>query len=208
MNLKLAKEHRGSVFCFLGVHPSEVSEKDPLGPGPSIVPFLPEADGIGEIGLDPKYSSTSLQMKAFQDLLLEAERLGKPVEVHSRGASKLCLDALGSFRLRSVLMHWFEDEEVLGRVTSAGYYVSVGPAILYSKKVRRVASSVPVERLLTESDGPVSFGPLSEAAGPGLIPSVLYCLSELQRSSYEEVGWRIEENSQRFLGRPFGSKSP
>jgi len=184
----------------LGVHPSHVSEELPSS---AIGSLLREADGIGEIGLDQKYSDASqgsLQMKAFLDQLEVAEKLGKPVEVHSRGSVSACLTALSSFGLKSVLLHWFEGEDSLNEVSSRGYYVSVGPAILYSKKIRRIASSVRSDALLTESDGPVEYQAIGDRSGPALIPSVLFRLAEVRGVTFEEIGREVEGNLHRFLG--------
>jgi TatD DNase family protein len=138
-------------------------------------------------------------MKAFLDQLAIAEKLGKPLEVHSRGSEKACVAALTTFRLRSVLMHWFEGEDSLREVASRGYLVSVGPAILYSKKIRRIAASVPGDSVLTESDGPVAYNALGGRSGPSLIPSVLFGLAETRGVSFEEQGREVESNLRRFL---------
>lgn len=198
-NLTLKREHPKTVRCFLGVHPSDVGEEPP---SQSLRGLVAGADGVGEIGLDAKYSDASpgsLQMKAFLDQLGLAERFSKPVQVHSRGSEKACLDALSSFRLARVLMHWFEGEEHVQRVVSSGYYVSVGPAILYSKRVRRVAAVIPAERLLTESDGPVGYKAIGGGSGPALIPSVVFRLAEVRVVGFDEIARTVKENADRFL---------
>lgn len=199
-NLRAARESGGLVRSFLGVHPSDAAA-DP--PSRTLGRLFEAADGIGEIGLDEKYSATSEgspQLETFLDQLGIAERLGKPVQVHSRGSEERCLEILGTFRLRSVLMHWFEGEALLPEVEARGYYVSVGPALLYSKKIRRIAFGTPIGRLLTESDGPVTYGPLGGANGPGLIPSVLFALAEVKRATYERMEVQVEANARAFLG--------
>jgi len=200
-NLRLQQKANGSVKCFFGVHPSDVSEELPSAQLSSLVSGC---DGIGEVGLDPKYSDAgprSMQMSAFLDQLAMAETLGKPVQIHSRGAEQICLDSLSTFRLPSVLMHWFEGEErPLELAVSRGYYFSFGPALLYSKKMMRIAERVPRERLLTESDGPVPFNPLGGASGPNLIASVLFRLAELRGLSFEEAERLVDTNARAYLG--------
>jgi TatD DNase family protein len=198
-NLRLRSENPLIVRSFVGVHPSDVTASLPSA---GLAQFLAQCDGIGEIGLDEKYSPTSegsAQMEAFLDQLRVAEALGKPVQIHSRGSEKRCLEVLGTFRLRSVLMHWFEGEALVSEAASRGYYFSLGPALLYSKKLARIARAVPAERILTESDGPVSYGPLRGASGPNLIASVLFRLAEIRGEQYEELEAAVEENVGRFL---------
>ena len=131
----------------------------------------------------------------------KADLLGKPVQVHSRGAEATCLEVLETYSLRAVLLHWFEGEEMIERAVSIPHsFFSFGPAILYSKKLSRIARKCPEEMVLTESDGPVPFGPLGGARGPGLIPSVALKLSELWGESFDETTSRLAENAERYLG--------
>ena len=55
---------------------------------------------------------------------------------------------------------------------------------------------MPLGSVLTESDGPVSFGPLGGASGPNLIPSVLFGLAGVRGETYEDVEHQVEENAK------------
>ncbi len=197
---KLREGNSPHVRFFAGVHPSEVRSGDePEG----LDGLLEDADGVGEIGLDPKYSpvaNDTPQAKAFARQLEAAERLSKPVQVHSRGAVRQCLDRLSSFTIRGVLMHWLDDEESLREVTSRGYYVSFGPALLSSKKLRRMARAHPMELTLVESDGPVTYRSLgSDVRGSFLIPSVVFALGEVGGIGTGEAAEEVYGNTLRFL---------
>src|SRR5713101_5487101 len=114
-NFRLREENPSTVRCFIGIHPSEALAA--LGDLEKLAPLWERADGVGEIGLDPKYSEVSSgsdQMKLFKAQVEVAARLKKPVQVHSRGAEEACLDVLEGYSLRSLLMHWFEGEDSLG----------------------------------------------------------------------------------------------
>ncbi len=198
--VSLARENPSSVRAFVGVHPSE-AEKERTAAW--VESYLGSASGVGEIGLDPKYSEvaqTSIQMGLFREQLAFAERSGKPVQVHSRGAERVCLGELATFRLPAVQLHWFEGDELLRVANERGYYVSFGPALIFSKKLQRMAAAWDRERVLVESDGPVSFTPLGGAGGPWLVPSVLFKLAEVLRSPFEEMSRTVLDNNLRFLG--------
>ena len=98
-------------------------------------------------------------------------------------------------------MHWFEgqEEDAVRRVIANGYYVSFGPALLYSKRLPRLAGKLPEERLLVESDGPVAFGALGGARGPDTIASVLFRLAQLQGREFAEMATLIEDNVADYL---------
>ena len=172
-NLRLRDESPEAVKCFIGVHPSEAAST-PNGLD-VLSPLWEAADGVGEIGLDPKYSevsSGSAQMELFKAQVEVAARLKKPLQVHSRGAEGTCLDVLDGYSLGPVLMHWFEGEELLERVLSRPRtFVSFGPAILYSKKLLRMARRCPPEAVLTRATGRWP-SPLWEGLeGPGWCPA-------------------------------------
>jgi TatD DNase family protein len=201
-SLKLRDANPHAVKCFIGVHPSEAAST-PVGLD-DLSPLWEAADGVGEVGLDPKYSEVSArstQMELFKAQVEVAGRLKKPLQVHSRGAEGTCLDVLDGYSLGSLLMHWFEGEELLERVLSRPRtFVSFGPAILYSKKLLRIAKRCPPEAVLTESDGPVAFAALGGAGGPGLVPSVAFKLAELWGKSLDEAFLQLSLNSKSYLG--------
>ncbi len=200
-NLWIRDENPSSVRCFLGVHPSEAaSGRERLE---DLADLWEGADGIGEIGLDPKYSEVSArsaQMELFKSQVEVAELLDKPLQVHSRGAEAECLEVLEGRSLRSVLLHWFEGEDLVARALSRPkWFVSFGPAILYSKKLARIARRCPPESVLTESDGPVAFAALGGAEGPGLVPSVAFKLAELWGKSLDEAALQLSLNAESYL---------
>jgi TatD DNase family protein len=199
--LDLGTRYGDVVDAFIGVHPSEV------GRNPSLA-WLEEAamgaTGLGEIGLDPRYSEVSeesRQMRSFMLQLQLAEKLGKPIQVHTRGAEGICLEKLASYRIAGVLLHWFEGETLASAASERGYYVSFGPALLYSRKLARMAGSYPEDLILTESDGPVSFAPLGGRGGPYLIPSVVFRLAEIRRRDFWDMGERISRNGSSYLSQ-------
>ena len=118
--LRLARTSGGVVRAFVGVHPSEAE-----GETEWVRATLRVASGLGEVGMDPKYSEVgrrSRQLSVLEAQLEAAQELRKPVEVHSRGAENECLDVLEGFRLHGVLLHWFASEELLGEAARRGYF--------------------------------------------------------------------------------------
>ncbi len=203
MTARLGLEQRErfgkTLKTFVGVHPSEATIETDFA---ALQRFADRADGIGEIGLDPRYSDVSkksAQMATFLKQVELAEKKRKPLQVHSRNAEGPCLEALGSYELRGVLLHWFQGESFLQRAAQRGYFISLGPALLYSKKLARIARVHPPDLLLTESDGPVTFEPLGVAGGTYTVPSVVFRLSQLLRVDYFELSAKLVNNAEAFL---------
>jgi len=199
--LSLATGSGGHILGFVGVHPSEAEKEVDLD---WVGDALSKATGLGEVGLDPKYSSAekgSVQLEVFVSQLTAAGKAGKPVQVHSRGAESLCLETLEGFNLKGgVLLHWFQEEDKVKPAADRGYYFSFGPALLTSKKLQRIASRLSLSQVLTETDGPVEFKGLGNGQGPTLIPSVLFKLALLFGMRYEEMRQAVVINSMSFLG--------
>lgn len=202
--LEQRERFHNTLKLFVGIHPSEAT----IESQPEVISkFAKRADGIGEIGLDPRYSEVSeksTQMRVFLDQLRLAETSRKPVQVHTRDAEGTCIGSLASYELPRVLLHWFEGEPLLNEAAGRGYYVSVGPALLYSKILARIAKAYPLDLLLTESDGPVSFRALGDAGGPYLVPSVVFRLSEILRMDYLDLSAKLVKNAETFLFRAKG----
>jgi TatD DNase family protein len=199
ITLKFADENADCVVPFVGVHPSEASESD-LG---WLEDAAGKARGFGEIGLDPSYSEIgegSRQLATFRAQLSMAERHRMLVQVHSRGAEVECLKELSAFEPNKVLLHWFEEENLAAEAADRGYFISFGPALLYSRKLERIATNYPDDLILSESDGPVTFAALGGAGGAWMVPSVVFKLAELKRGSFEEVADRIAKNGASYVG--------
>jgi len=197
--LEIARSEPGLVKAFLGVHPSEAKVEDDLE---WFETALHEATGAGELGLDPRYSEVSpksLQMTTFVRQLEAVEKTGKPVQVHSRGAEKECLEVLASYDVKPVLLHWFQSEAEQREADDRGYFVSFGPALLSSRKLQRMASSLDPTLVLAESDGPVNFVSLGGSGGSSLVPTVVFKLAELWKSTFPEAEERLLQNSLGYL---------
>lgn len=121
-------------------------------------------DGIGEIGLDPTYTTNNdsntieAQRTVFNQMLSIAEKNDKPISIHSRRSLKDVLDILTSYRLKRVVFHWYDgNKSSLRKINEFGYYVSFGPYLLYSEDKKALLAESDLSLLLLETDGPVSY---------------------------------------------------
>ena len=198
--LRSAALHPGQVRAFVGTHPSESKTEPDLG---WLAPCLKNASGVGEIGLDPKYSGIgpeSAQREVFIRQLEAARREGKPVQVHSRGAEQECFGLLETMGPESVLMHWFQEEALLSKLMDRGYFISFGPALITSRKLQRMAAKCDSRSVLVESDSPVGYSSLGGVRGTSLIPSVVFKLAELWGKTFEETRILTTLNALRYIG--------
>ncbi len=158
-NHELTAETR-HVRAALGLHPQLVSEREhELALWKEL---LPRTRYVGEVGLDagPRfYKSFDRQKRVFGEILRTcAAAPGKILTVHSVRATKIVLDMVEQHLPRDrgrVVLHWFTGTpSEVKRATQLGCYFSVNAEMLANPKREAVNRAMPLDRLLTETDGP------------------------------------------------------
>ncbi|MDP2921757.1 MAG: TatD family hydrolase [Candidatus Omnitrophota bacterium] len=197
-----------SIYAAIGIHPHEadrVSENDiKVFQG-----FLekPKVVALGEIGLDyyKNISSGENQRKLFRRLLEIAKGAGLPLIIHNRDANSDMMNILKEVigKRASGVMHCFSgDEAFLKECLDMGLFISFTCNITYknAERLRGVAKSVPMDRLLLETDAP--FLAPQEFRGKRNEPMrVKYAAEEIARIkglSFEEVA-RITTDNAKVL---------
>jgi len=105
--------------------------------------------------------------------------------------------------LISVLWHWFSSPtDVLPNIIQRGDFISEGPPTIFSTRIQEVVQQVPLENLLTETDGPVSYygEPFKDKlTTPAFIPQVVKAIAEIKQKQESEVAEQILRNFERFF---------
>jgi TatD DNase family protein len=207
--IKIAKSSSGRVLAAVGIHPSATLKRDDLHLDEFEKMVDENADSIsaiGEIGLDGKYSQDerikTKQKELFHFFLALAEEKSLPVVVHSRQAVSETIDFLARFRLPSVLLHWYDGPtDSLSTLKDRRYMISIGPAVLYSRKIAEIARAVNDDLILTETDGPVAYRGLfgKELTKPSFVVDVVKRLAEIRGSESDAMRSIVFSNFQRFL---------
>jgi len=193
------------ILPFIGMHPEKAQDDTE-----SIFKLIDENNetisGIGEIGLDTTYTNSDeefqKQEEVFKTQLSYAEKFGKPVSIHSRKTLDKILEILPSYKVPSVLLHWFDgSKKQLQQAMDLDCYVSFGPVMVYSKDKQVLLSKANKDKILVETDGPVRFSRCFEnkTAQIDFIPSIVFCASKVLHVNYDELCDVIEQNSKRFL---------
>ncbi|CAM5533037.1 putative metal-dependent hydrolase YjjV [Mycolicibacterium aubagnense] len=148
------------VRAALGLHPQLVAER--AGELTLWERHLSETRYIGEVGLDagPRfYKSLDSQKQVFRTVLERcAEAGGKILTVHSVRSVPMVLDMVERYLPCDrgiVVMHWFTGSKAEARRAAAlGCYFSVNAEMTRSDRGRALVADLPMDRLLTETDGP------------------------------------------------------
>ena len=148
----------GRIRTGLGLHPELAAKR--AHELALFARLLPDAQYVGEVGLDgsPAHrASFEVQQNVFDQILqLCAGHGGRPLSIHSRGATGKVLDALARVPgAGTPILHWFVGSAPqVRRAADLGAWFSVGPSMLTSERGRNAVGMMPRDRVLTESDGP------------------------------------------------------
>ncbi|MGI0077312.1 MAG: TatD family hydrolase, partial [Nitrosopumilaceae archaeon] len=99
------------IFPFVGIHPGKADEK--LEPILELInQNIDGIAGIGEIGLDSTYVSSESELQRqeqlFRGQLAIAEKIQKPISIHSRKTLDKIYEIIPSYSLRGMALHWFD----------------------------------------------------------------------------------------------------
>lgn len=161
--VKAVAEAHDNVWCSVGVHPHE-SEKELLDDAAALIAEAahPKVVGIGETGLDYYYqhSPREPQQKNFRSHVTAARATGLPLIVHTRDADDDTIAILRDEMAKGAftgLIHCFTGTQRLADAAlELGLYISVSGIATFknSTALREVIKSVPLDRLLVETDAP------------------------------------------------------
>lgn len=120
--------------------------------------LLSDAKYVGEIGLDGGKgfkNHWNVQLKVFRHILSSVNNAGgRIMTIHSRASAAAVLEFLPGVDGIPIL-HWFTGTlSQLKRAIDIGCWFSINPSMLETKKGYDLVSMMPIERVLTETDGP------------------------------------------------------
>ena len=203
----IAREH-DDVAISAGVHPlHEVPEE------PSVEAIMHSADehgavGIGETGLDYHYTAVppEVQHARFRRHLIAARQLALPVIIHTREARE---DTLALIRehvdpeVGGVLHCFTEDLDMAREAVGMGFQISLSGIVTFrnATAVRGLASQLPLDRMLIETDSPY-LAPVpyrGKPNEPAWVVEVAECIAEERGISVDEVAMQTAANFYRLF---------
>ncbi|MFZ0791843.1 MAG: TatD family hydrolase, partial [Chromatiaceae bacterium] len=204
-----------NVSVSVGVHPGQ--EPDEAGHiEPSLDDLVALADdrrvvAIGETGLDYYHGRGDLgwQRERFRVHIAAARACRKPLIIHTRDAREDTIRILREEQAQEVggVLHCFtETLEMAEQGMDLGFYVSFSGIVTFrnAADLREVASRVPLDRLLIETDSPY-LAPVPHRGKPNeprLVAHVAACIAELRGLSVEALAALTSANYFRLFGPP------
>lgn len=200
--IDIAKEH-SDVYCSAGVHPLQKHEQtvdyNRLIEQASHEKVL----AVGETGLDYFYSpeNAELQKESLKLHIRAAREVKKPLIIHTRDAQEDTLAIIKNEQAEQVggILHCFTESAEMAKVAiDLGFYISFSGILTFktANSLREVAQSIPLDRMLIETDcpwlAPVPYR--GKENQPAYVVEVAKQLAEIHNLSYEEIAAHTTSN--------------
>jgi len=204
-------QREAMLWVAVGFHPHVAAEIKAVDwPVLEELASRPKVVALGEFGLDYHYehSPEATQMEVFGQGVRLAADMDRPLVVHTREADADTLAVLDAApRLPRGVFHCFTGSAALAReAVDRGFYVSFSGIVTFPKSngVREAAATVPLDRLLVETDAPYCApvpmrGKTNE---PAYVVHVIRCLAELRGLSENDVRRITRRNASHLFGLP------
>ena len=204
----IARAHP-NLYASVGVHPDYEDT-----PEPDEDRLVAEAAGnkivaIGETGLD-YYRATgdlSWQRARFRTHIRAARRARRPLVIHTRAAAGDTLAIMREERAGDAggVMHCFtETWETARAALDLGFHISFSGIVTFrnAQDLKEVASRVPLERMLIETDSPY-LAPVPHRGKrnePAFVRHVAEEIARLRQLSVERIAEATSDNFFRLFG--------
>ena len=200
-----------NFWSTVGVHPDNEGVREPSLQDLLDRGNLPRVVAIGETGLDyyrlngRTLADMAWQRERFRTHIRAAQSLKKPLVIHTRSASEDTLAILkeegedGRTGSAGGVFHCFtETAAVAEAALELGFYISFSGILTFktAQDLRDVATWVPMDRLLIETDSPY-LAPVpfrGKNNNPSYVPLVAQQIATLRGCSVEEVGAASSQN--------------
>ncbi|MFK5978509.1 MAG: TatD family hydrolase [Rhizobiaceae bacterium] len=205
-------ERFDTVFCSVGTHPHNADEELDVTVEELVkLAKHPKVVAIGEAGLDYYYDNAprDAQMQGLLVHIDAARQTGLPLVIHSRDADDDMMAVLeeemgkGSF---PAILHCFSSgRELALKGIELGLYVSFSGILTFkrSEELREIASELPLDRLLVETDAPY-LAPMpyrGKRNEPSYVVETAKFLAECKGVSEDEIWKNTTENFFRHFSK-------
>jgi TatD DNase family protein len=202
-----------NFWCSAGVHPDNEGVREPSVADLVALAARPRVVAIGETGLDyyrlngRSVADMEWQRERFRTHIRAARETALPLVVHTRSASDDTVAILREEGAATGVFHCFTETEAVARAAlDLGFYISFSGILTFktAQALREVASFVPLDRCLIETDSPY-LAPVpyrGKTNSPAYVPFVARQIAELKGLPVEAVARATTANFERLFKLP------
>ena len=156
---------------------------------------------VGEVGLDYSMGEdTKSQQKLFEKMISLAEKINKPIVVHSRKAESNCVEILQSSKLKKIVMHCFcGRKNIVNKIINNGWFLTAPTSIVRSTQFQENVKLCPITQLFCETDAPYLSPYKNQTNEPAFILESYKQIAEIKGMELKEVINNLWMNWQRVF---------
>ncbi|MGL4989535.1 MAG: TatD family hydrolase [Cetobacterium sp.] len=204
ISLELAKKN-DFIYATVGIHPTDISDyNDEIEKQLEEMAKDSKVVAIGEIGLDYHWMTEpkEVQQEIFKKQLRLAQRVNKPVVIHTRDAMEDTVNILKEFPEIKGVIHCYPGSVETAKILIDRFYLGIGGTLTFknAKKTVEVVKDIPLDRIVLETDAPyltpIPFrGKRNE---PIYVQYVAEKIAEIKEINLEEVIKVTTENAKKL----------
>lgn len=204
LNKKYSKKSKFIIPTF-GIHPNSVGSFK--GKLKELIPYIEESKLIGEIGLDFLWvedrTLDEKQREIYYFILEESAKRNKYISIHTKNAEEEVYNSLKKLEYNKVIIHWYSGPlEILEKFIELGCYFTISVDIGYSKVTEEVLKRIPLDKLLSETDGPTALEWVNGVYGyPSEVKRVVDDISKLLKR--DDIKSIIRENWRKLMDNDY-----
>ena len=200
------------VYCSVGTHPSSSHEENTTT-AEILLDYAkkPKVIAIGEVGLDYHYDDASPkeQKRNFYEHIIAARESQLPLVIHTRDAD----DDTGNILFEETqkgafpfILHSFSSGQKLANIAlELGGYISFSGILTFknAEDIRKIAQTVPIERVLVETDAPyLAPVPLrGKTNEPSFVKQTALVLAKVFGVEFDDLAKQTTENAFRVFSK-------
>ena len=205
-------ERYENVWCSVGTHPHNAHEELHITADELVrLSAHPRCVAIGEAGLDYFYDNAprDAQATGLRRHIAAARITGLPLVIHSRQADEdmgaILEEEAGQGSFPFVLHCFTAGPELARRALALGGYISFSGIITFknAEEIREVASFVPADRYLVETDAPY-LAPIphrGQSNEPAFVRHTAERLAKVRGIDLETLGAQTTANFARLFSK-------
>ncbi len=214
----IAEAHE-NIFCSVGTHPHNADEERDVTIDEIVaLAQRPKVVAVGEAGLDYFRDNAPREDQAagFRRHITAARDTGLPLVIHTRDAdqdtARILEEEMEKGPFKAVLHCFTAGAELAQRGLDLGLYISFSGVLTFknSDELREIAASVPLDRLLVETDAPyLSPEPMrGKKNEPANVVHTAAKLADVKGVSNEELAAATTDNFFRLFDRATRPEAP
>jgi TatD DNase family protein len=203
------------IWASVGIHPHEADGHAHIDTAKLVAAAAhPKVIAIGETGLDYYYdhSDRDQQRTSFRAHIAASRETGLPLIVHTRDAEEdtatILEEEMAAGAYAGVIHCFTASQDFAEKALSLGLYISLSGIVTFknAKDLQETAKTIPVERLLVETDAPF-LAPVphrGKTGEPAFVADTARFVADLRGVTAEQLAASTTDNFFTLFGKARG----